>query len=85
MVLLVYSCIIILAIGYLLIIGFSFGSGKPIKHILLNAIFGILGIFVVNILSYFTGIKIHINPFTVLGSVFYGLPADIFFLIMNLL
>ncbi len=84
MVLLTYGCIIILIIGYLLILGFSFGSGKPIKHILLNAAFGLFGLFAVNITSYFTGIKIPVNIFTVLGSTFYGIPADVFFLIMNL-
>ena len=84
MVLLVYSCIFLLAVGYLVVVGFSFGSGKPIRHILANSLLGFLGLLVVNILSYFTKIKIPINIFTVLGSALYGVPADIFFLIINL-
>ena len=80
-----YFCLALISISFLLIFGFSFGSGKPFKHLFANAFLGYLALAVIILTEKFTGVHIAVNPYTVIGSGVFGIPAVCFFSLMDLI
>ena len=76
-------CVIILiSVSALFILIFALLSKKPFKTLFLNILIGIIVFILINLTSKYSGVRIPINIYTVLGSSVLGLPAVIGFLIL---
>jgi len=73
------------SLSYLIIIITAFYTGKSIKRLFLNGIFGLLILAVIDITAKFSGVYIPLNIYTVLGTVGFGIPAVIGFLLLPLI
>ena len=80
-----YAALIVIALGAFCIVGFSFGSGKPFKHLILNALSGIIAFTCVALTARYTGVHLALNPWTATGISVFGIPAVFFFVIINLI
>lgn len=80
-----YGVIVLLIITALLIFGFCLKGGKPFKYLLINAAAGIAAFAVIDLLSFFTGVYIPVNPYTAGGAAMYGVPCVIGFLVLPLI
>ena len=65
----------LIAVFYLVIIIFGIKSRKLIKTLTLNAVFGVVSLIIINLLSKYTGVLIPINWYSVIGVGTFGLPA----------
>lgn len=79
------SALVIVAIGCLFILGFSLGSGKPIKHLIFNALAGLVAFILIKLTSRFTGVNISLNQWTAIGASVFGIPAVCFFVLLELI
>lgn len=82
---LIISACAVLSIAALIILILHIRTLKPLRSILIHALLGWICFAAVNLLARFTGIKIPINGYTVLGTAIFGLPAVCGFLILNLI
>lgn len=80
-----WASIVILSLGAICIVGFSLGSGRPLKHIFLNAVVGFAAFALVGVTSRFTGVHIALNPWTAVGAGVYGIPAVCFFILSDII
>lgn len=80
-----WTAIIILSLGAFCIAGFSFGSGKPLKHLMINSAAGFSAVALVCLTSRYTGVHIALNPCTAIGAGVYGIPAVCFFLLLDII
>ena len=60
-------------------------SKKGFKMLFFNIILGLIMLFIINLTAKLTNVYIPINQFTVGGSVAFGIPGIILFLIMQLI
>lgn len=58
---------------------------KPLRSILLHALLGFAALAVINLTARYTGVKIPVNLYSVIGSGVFGIPAVCGFLILNLI
>ncbi len=79
------SVIILISLSALFILIFSFLSKKPLKMLFLNLLIGLTVLALINLTEKYSGVKIPINIFTVVGSGAFGIPAIIGFLILPLI
>lgn len=78
-----YGALTLLGITYFVILIFAIKSRKPIKFLLLNAVFGIVFLLLIHYTKRYTGAFIPINEYTVIGGATLGVPAIIGFLVLN--
>lgn len=74
--------ITVIVISFFTILVLAVKSGSFLKRILINALLGIMAFTAVELTSKLTGVYIPINIYTVCGSVLFGMPAVILFLIL---
>jgi len=79
------SAVLVLSISYLIIIFTAIYTGKAIKRLILNAIFGLAILGLMDITAKFSGVYIPINIYTVLGAAGFGVPSIICFLLLPLI
>ncbi len=80
-----YTAIVISSIFTILILGFAFGSGRPIRTILLNSSVGLGSMALLGLTSFFTHIYVPLNIATLLSAGIFGLPAVCSLLFLNLI
>ena len=80
-----YFAITLLIVSLLILFVFIFINKKPIRTLLINIIFGVLILTVINLTKRVSGIYIPVNWYTVLGACLYGIPFVIGFLLFNLI
>lgn len=80
-----YSILAAAIISELFVLFFCLKSGKPIKNLLLSAICGIAAIIAVNLTTRFSGVHIPVNPYSVVSSSIFGIPAVCGMVIMGML
>ncbi|MCQ2455162.1 MAG: pro-sigmaK processing inhibitor BofA family protein [Clostridia bacterium] len=85
MIIYLISLAVLLGISSIVVFMLSFYSGKALKRIILNAVFGILIMAGINLTSKFSGVHIPINPVTALGIGIFSIPAVIGFLMLNII
>jgi len=73
------------ALCYLIIIITAFFTGKSIKRLLLNAVFGLTVLALIDVTARFSEVYIPINLYTVIGVSTFGIPAVIGFLVLPLI
>lgn len=78
------SFIILFVVYSVTLLIMCYKSGKTIKTLLLSALSGIGTMTVVNLLSYFTGVTIAVNLYTVLTSLFLGIPGVLGLLVIRI-
>ncbi len=66
---------VVLAIISLTIFVISAKNKRVLKLLFLNALLGAGALVLINALCRFTGVRIEVNEYSVIGSVLYGLPA----------
>ncbi len=77
--------LVVLAILELVIIGLAVYSGKPIKRLVINAILGLIVLAIIDLTTKYSGVKIPINIFSIVGITAFSLPAVIGFLLLQVL
>lgn len=60
-------------------------TGKPVRAFLGTAVPGALSLAVINYTSFFTGVGLAVNVFTLFAAVFLGLPGVISVFLLKLL
>lgn len=80
-----WASVILVSLGAFCVLGFSLGSGKPFKHLLLNALLGFSSFVLINLTSAFTGVSVALNPFTAVGAGVFGMPAVCFFILADII
>lgn len=60
-------------------------TGKPVRAFLGTAVPGALSLAIINYTSFFTGVGLAVNTFTVYAAVFLGLPGVISVFLLKLL
>lgn len=79
------SIAVMLSLSAFIILLLSFYSGKAIKRIVLNGIFGFLTLLIINLTSKFTGVYIPINWYSIVGIGVFSIPAVIGLLVLNVI
>ena len=79
------SAIVLLSLGALIIFIIALFSKRLIRTLLLNAVFGIAAMVIINLTSSFTGVHIPINQWTVGSGAVFGLPGVIGILVFGIL
>lgn len=78
------SFIILIAVYIILLLYFSYKSGRTLKTLLLFAASGLLSFVAVNLTSGFTGVSIAVNLYTTLTSAFFGVPGVFGLLVLRI-
>lgn len=76
---------VILIFFTLVIMFFALKSKKFFKALLLNAVLAYLACLLINLTTIYSGVRIPVNQYTVLGCTVFGTPAVVFFLLLNLI
>lgn len=79
------SALIFLAVSFFIIFLLSVYSGKGIKRIILNALIGIGVWMVLNLTSKYTGVRIPVNIYSLVGISAFSVPAIIGFLVLKII
>ena len=82
---LLISIAVILSFSAFIIMLMSFYSGKALKRLFLNGLFGFFALLIVNSTSSFTGVYIPINWYSIALTGVFSVPAVIGFLILNII
>ena len=82
---LLISVAVILSFSAFIILLMSFYSGKAIKRLFLNGLFGFFALLTINLTSKFTGVYIPINWYSIALTGVFSVPAVIGFLILNII
>ena len=78
------SAIVLLSLGAFIIFIIALFSKRLIRTLLLNAVFGIAAMVIINLTSSFTGVHIPINQWTVGSGAVFGLPGVIGILVFGI-
>lgn len=76
---------VVLLLGALAVVFSAFYSGKAIKRLAVNTFLGITAMITVNLTYKFTGVRIPINPFSVMGVGIFSVPALLGLLLLNII
>ena len=77
--------IVLLSVFALAVVFFCIKSHKFFKTLLFNAFIGVCVLAIIDLTAKFAGMFIPINPYTVTGSAVFGLPAVVFFLVLQVI
>ncbi len=75
----------LLGVSALTILLMAIYSGKPIRKLILNSLFGIITLLLINLTKKFTGVYIPVNVISVVGVTVFSIPAVIGLLVLNLI
>ena len=76
---------VILSIGTIALVFSAFYSGKTVKRLIINAALGITAMITVNLIYRFTGVRIPVNTFSVIGVSVFSVPAVIALLLLKII
>lgn len=77
--------IVLLIVISLAIFIISAKNKSVLKLLILNGLLGVGALVLINALCRFTGVRVEVNEYSVIGSVLYGLPAVCGMAILKLL
>lgn len=77
--------IILLGISALIMMILYLLSKNPIKTLLVNILFGATVLIILNFTTKYTGIRIPINPYTLIGCTVYGTPGVVGYLLSSII
>lgn len=81
----IIALISVLSVTALTLLIFHIKTLKPFRSILLHAGIGLTLLISLNLLTRFTGIRIPINPISIISAATLGAPAVCGYLILNLI
>ncbi|MBO5019298.1 MAG: pro-sigmaK processing inhibitor BofA family protein [Clostridia bacterium] len=79
------SIIILLSVSAFLIMIFTFLSKKPLKMIFINILINLAVLLIINITTKYSGVRIPINLYTLIGCTVYGTPCIVGYLLLPLI
>ncbi len=79
------SVIILLCISALIMLIFTLLSKKPLKILFLNFLLNIIILLSINLTTKYSGVRIPINTYTLIGCTVYGTPCIIGYLLLPLI
>ena len=77
--------IILLGISALIIMIFLLLSKKPLKTLFINILINFTILFLINFTTKYSGIKIPINLYTLIGCTVYGTPSIVGYLLLPII
>ncbi|MGI6269516.1 MAG: pro-sigmaK processing inhibitor BofA family protein [Candidatus Howiella sp.] len=77
--------IILAAVYAIAFLFFAFKTGKPLKTILLHLLLGLLAFLALNLTSGYTGVRLGVNPWSVLCASAAGVPGVALMVLMRLI
>lgn len=82
---LLIAALTVLCIAAFILLILHIKTRKPFRSLILHSALGLAFLAAVDLLSFFTGIAIPINAYSLTSSAVFGMPAVCGFLILNLI
>lgn len=70
-----YGSLAVVGLTVFIILIFAIIGTKPLKTLLINACLGLAALALVDLISKFTGVYIHLNEWSIGASSVFGIPA----------
>lgn len=80
-----YGSLAVAGLSLFIILIFAIISTKPIKTLIINACLGLAALALVDLISKFTGVYIHLNEWSIGASSVFGIPAVCGFVLLQMI